>query len=347
MEQEGPDGGDHSMLPRVASPVYSVTSTGSEDMCLTDTAFRIRYRAAREFLTDASNMIKGVVQLLMDHLPHVVRMSATVRYQRLISPCADESASDAVRATQLPPTTEMATLLRKQVIQLDEGMRKSAKRVVRVKFNLRCDNSVDMSIEISNFINAHKYKDDWIRHQYSDRDVLRGSSSRPILCYLYHHLDRMDQMLHIELINIDRESVGYEPIDDENRTYDELLALHNSALLLKLAALLRSCVTMYFHTTFNSFDCDGHAQFLKHLLLRIQNRSRLIRLKERSCDITSVDEEPDNFTLRAAKRQRFSYDDESWEQPANAVRAAAHNYCDQNRNYFSSEVTWFLTSQSP
>ena len=339
MEQEGPDGGDHSMLPRVASPAYSETSTGSEEMFLDRTALYFRYKAAREFLTDSSNMIVGVVQLLIDHLPHVVRMPATGRHKRLISPCAYESASQAVRATQLPPTTEIATLLRNQVSQLDEAMRKSAKRVVRVKLNLRSDNSVDMSIEISHFINAHKYKDDWIRKNYSDRDVLRGTSSRPILCYLYHHLDHMDQLLQRILNEIDLGSVGDDPTDDDNLAYDELLALYNSALLLKLAAILRSCVTMYFHTSFNSLDCEGHAEFLRHLLFRIQNRSRSIRLKARSCDNRSVDEEPDNFTYRVAKRPRYSYDDESHEYTASSILAAAQYYC----KHFSSEVESFLT----
>ena len=81
----------------------------------------------------------------------------------------------------------------------------------------------------------------------------------------------MDLLLQRRLDKFDHEVELNDPSDvtsdDDNLEYYELLALFNSTLLLKLAAILRSCVTMYFHTTFNSIDCDGHAQFLQHVLL--------------------------------------------------------------------------------
>ena len=74
---------------------------------------------------------------------------------------------------------------------------------------------------------------------------------------------------------------------------------------------------MYFHTTYDSNDCDGHADFLQHLLVTIQNRS--MRTKARSCDSRFVYKELDIFT-HPAKRAR--YDDAV--PPSTARTPTAH-----------------------
>lgn len=343
MQQEGPDGGDHSMLPRVASPVYSETST--EGVVMVQLMAYYRYRDGRVFLEDVANMLKGIVQLLIDHLwDEVVSLPATERNKMLIKPCASRSASYAVRATHLRPTAEIAKLQRNQVSQKAEAMRKDAQRFVRVKLHLRCDGLVQMSIESSPFSNAHKYKDNWMVLKYHHKDVLRNNSTRPILCYLYHHVERMDEVLKCTLDNFDRQVEFEAPNDDENATYFELLALFNSALLLKLASILRSCVTMFFHTTYNSIDCDGHATYLQHLLGRIQIRSLSMRGKARTGDMQDVEEEPDTtFTHRAAKRPRYEDDYSDSCSFTYNPRDAARYYCDQQkRDRFTPDMATFL-----
>ena len=54
------------------------------------------------------------------------------------------------------------------------------------------------------------------------------------------------------VLNLTDEKPEFDDVSyDDDLVYCELLALFNSALLLKLASILRSCVTMYFHTTFS------------------------------------------------------------------------------------------------
>ena len=342
MQQEGPDGGDHSMCPRVASPVSSATSTEGVVMRGYHHMANYRYEKGREFLADVCNMLRGIVQLLIDHLPQVVSLPATERHMKLIKPCASRSASYAVRATHLEPTDEIAKSQRIHVSRKAEAMRKDAQWFVRVQLDLRCDGSVHMNIETSPFSSAHKYKDVWMEMNYWNRDVLRNNSTRPILCYLYHHLERMDEVLQCRLDDFDRQVEFDEPSEEENATYFELLALFNSALLLKLASILRSCVTMFFHTTFTSIDCDGHATFLHHLLARIQIRSVSMRMKARTSD-NVVEEEPDTtFTHRAAKRPRYEdgYSDSC--AFTYSPREAARYYCEQNRDHFTQEMATFL-----
>ena len=340
------------------SPVYSESSTDSVEvawaMTNTQHAAEIKYQAARALLTDVSSVMGGCVQLLLDHLPHVVHMTASDRNKNLIKPCATASASHALRATTLPPTAEIAKLQRNQVSRLAEAMRKDAQRVVRVKLALRYDRSVCMSIESSPFGNAFKYKDHWMAAMYSDCDVLRSRSSRPIICYLYHHLERMDVLLESKLNDFDRHVDFYEPNDFEHETYFELLALFNSALLLKLTAILRSCVTMYFHTTHDSNDCDGHALCLQHLLGKIQSRSTSMRTKARSCDNRFNDEESNIFEgYRAAKRPRYDDGSSEYCDYTNSPREAARYYaeCVRGSNghggsraheFFTEEVARFL-----
>ena len=334
------------------SPVYSESSTDSVEvawpMTNTQHAAEIKYQAARALLTDVSSVMGGCVQLLLDHLPHVVHMAASDRNKNLIKPCATATASHALRATTLPPTAEIARLQRNQVSRLAEAMRKDAQRVVRVKLAVWYDSSVRMSIESSPFGNAFKYKDTRMATHYADCDVLRSRSSRPILCYLYHHLECMDVLLESKLADFDRHVEFYVPNDSEHETYFELLALFNSALLLKLTAILRSCVTMYFHTTHDSNDCDGHAQCLRHLIATIQNRS--MRTKARSCDTRFVDVESDIFEGgRAAKRPR--YDDGSPEfcEYTDNPRDAARYYatCVRRCHFFTDEMARFLEDLSP
>lgn len=343
MQQEGPDGGDHSMLPRVASPVYSETSTEGAVMRGFELMAYFRYRDGRVFLEDVANMLKGIVQLLIDHLWYeVVSLPAKERNMMLIKPCASRSASYAVRATHLRPTDEIAKLQRNQVSRKAEAMRKDAQWFVRVKLHLRCDGLVQMSIKSSPFSNAHKYKDDWMVMKYH-KDVLRNNSTRPILCYLYHHVERMDEVLKCTLDNFDRQVEFEAPNDEENDTYFELLALFNSALLLKLTSILRSCVTMFFHTTYTSIDCDGHATYLKHLLGRIQNRSLSMRRQARTFDMQDIEEEPDTtFTHRAAKRPRYEdgYSDSG--TFTYSPLEAARYYCLKRRDHFTTDMANFL-----
>ena len=333
------------------SPVYSESSTDSVEvawaMTNTQHAAEIKYQAARALLTDVSSVMGGCVQLLLDHLPHVVHMTASDRNNNLIKPCATASASHALRATTLPPTAEIAKLQRNQVSRLAEAMRKDAQRVVRVKLALRYDRSVRMSIESSPFGNAFKYKDHWMAAKYSDCDVLRSRSSRPIICYLYHHLEHMDVLLQSKLDDFGHHVELYDPNDFEHDTYFELLALFNSALLLKLTAILRSCVTMYFQTTYASIDCDGHAQFLQHLLDTIQNRSIRMRTKARSCDSSFVYKELDIFT-HPAKRARYDDGPSEYCAYTNSPRAAAQYYarCAPNRHFFTEEMARFLEELS-
>ena len=338
------------------SPVYSESSTESVEvawaMTNTQHAAEIKYQAARALLTDVSSVMGGCVQLLLDHLPHVVHLAASDRNKYLIKPCAAASASRALRAMLLPPTPEIAKLQRNQVPELAEAMRKDAQRVVRVKLAVWHDRSVRMSIESSPFGNAFKYKDTWMATHYADCDVLRSRSSRPILCYLYHHLEHMDVLLQSKLDDFGRHVDFYEPNDSEHETYFELLALFNSALLLKLTVILRSCVTMYFHTTHDSNDCDSHALCLQHLIATI--RSRSMRTKARSCDKRFVDEEPDIFEgHRAAKRPRYDDGSPVYCQYTDNPRDAARYYAECVRGskghggslaheFFTEEMARFL-----
>ena len=338
------------------SPVYSESSTESVEVAWAMTnaqhAAEIKYQAARALLTDVSSVMGGCVQLLLDHLPHVVLMAASDRNKYLIKPCAAGTASRALRAMLLPPTPEIAKLQRNQVPELAEAMRKDAQRVVRVKLAVRYNCSVRMSIESSPYGNAFKYKDHYMAANYSNRDVLRSTSSRPILCELYHHLEHMDVLLQSKLDDFGHHVETYEPNDFEHDTYFELLALFNSALLLKLTAILRSCVTMYFHTTHDSNDCDGHARCLQHLLGKIQNRS--MRTKARSCDNRFVDEESDIFEgYRAAKRPRYDDGSSEYCEYTNSPREAARYYAECVRGskghggslaheFFTEEMAQFL-----
>ena len=346
MEDEGES---RSLATVPSSPVYSDTS--SEDsvqvawaMTNIQHAEEIKYQAAHAFLTDVSNVMGGCVQLLIDYLPDVIHMAPSDRNKTLIMPCASGSASRAKRATTLPPTPEIATLLSNQASRLLEAMRKDAQRFVRVKLVVRYNCSVRMSIESSPYGNAFKYKDHWMAANYSNCDVLRSRSSRPIICYLYHHLGRMDELLESKLNDFDRDADFHEPDDFEHDTYFELLALFNSALLLKLTAILRSCVTMYFHTTYDSNDCDGHARFLQHLLDTIQNRSIRMRTKARSCDSRFVYKELDIFT-HPAKRARYDDGPSEYCAYTDSPRAAAQYYARcalPNRHFFTEEMARFL-----
>ena len=343
MEDEGES---RSLATVPSSPVYSDTSTDSVEVAWalnTHRATSIKYRNGREFLTDVANMVGGCVQLLIKYLSHVVHMAASDRNKYLIKPCATASASRALRATTLPPTPEIARLERNQVSRLAEAMRKDAQRFVRVKLAVKYNCSVRMSIESSPYGNAFKYKDHWMAANYSDRDVLRSRSSRPIICYLYHHLEHMDVLLQSKLDDFGHHVDFYEPNDFEHDTYFELLALFNSALLLKLTAILRSCVTMYFQTTYASIDCDGHARFLQHLLDTIQNRSIRMRTKARSCDSSFVYKELDIFT-HPAKRARYDDGPSEYCAYTHSPRAAAQYYARRapNRHFFTEEIAGFL-----
>lgn len=355
MEDEGESILQELVATVPSSPVYSDTSTDSVEVAWDINAHRatsIKYRNGREFLTDVANMVGGCVQLLIKYLSHVVHMAASDRNKYLIKPCATASASRALRATTLPPTPEIARLERNQVSRLAEAMRKDAQRFVRVKLAVRYNCSVRMSIESSPYGNAFKYKDHWMADNYSNRDVLRSTSSRPILCYLYHHLEHMDVLLQSKLDDFGHHVDFHEPFDFEHDTYFELLALFNSALLLKLTAILRSCVTMYFHTTHDSNDCDGHAQCLQHLLHKIQSRS--MRTKARSCDNRFVDEEADIFEgHRAAKRPRYDDGSSEYCEYTNSPREAARYYAECVRGskghgrslghvFFTEEMARFL-----
>ena len=354
MEDEGES---RSLATVPSSPVYSDTSTDSVEVAWainTHRATSIKYRNGREFLTDVANMVGGCVQLLIKYLSHVVHMTPSDRKTYLIKPCATASASRALRATTLPPTPEIARLERNQVSRLAEAMRKDAQRFVRVKLAVQYNCSVRMSIESTPYGNAFKYKDHYMAANYSNRDVLRSTSSRPIICYLYHHLEYMDVLLQSKLDDFGHHVETYEPNDFEHDTYFELLALFNSALLLKLTAILRSCVTMYFHTTHDSNDCDGHALCLQHLLGKIQNRSTSMRTKARSCDNRFVDEESDLFEgHRAAKRPRYDDGSSEYCEYTNSPREAARYYAECVRGskghggslaheFFTEEMARFL-----